>query len=162
MIATTRVLLGLLAIDALVVGLWNQLRPESFYADFPTVALDPPFSEHYARDFGGATLGIAVVLIAAIIAPTGALVTVAGVAFSVFAVPHAVFHATHLERADAGETAYLLLGNGLVAAIGVIVIVLGVLRMGRDRGRLHDPALDRPARGRDRQRAGGGVRGPVP
>ncbi|QEO09824.1 DUF4345 family protein [Protaetiibacter larvae] len=162
MTAVTRIALGILAAVELVIGAWNQFWPESFYTDFPTVELTPPFAEHYARDFGGATLAIAAVLIAAIIVPRPALVITAGVAYTVFAVPHFVFHAAHLEHASAADVTFLLLGNGLAALLGLIVIVLGVLRMGRDRRRLHDPAVDRPAGGRDRQRAGGGVRGPVP
>ena len=162
MTALTRIALAILAAVELVVGAWNQFWPEGFYADFPTVSLDPPFSEHYARDFGGATLGLAVVLIAAFILPRPALVITAGLAYSVFAIPHFVFHATHLEHADAAGRAFLLGGNGGAALLGVLVVVLGVLRMGRDRRRLHDPAVDGSARGGDRQRAGRGLRGPVP
>jgi hypothetical protein len=158
----TRIALAILIVVELVVGLWNQFWPESFYDHFPTVSLDPPFSEHYARDFGGATLGIAVVLIAAFILPRPVLVITAGLAYTVFAVPHFVFHVSHLEHADAAQAAFLIVANGVVALLGILVIVLGVLRMGRDRAPLHDPAVDRSAGRGDRQRAGGGVRGPVP
>jgi hypothetical protein len=159
--ALTRTLLAILAVVELVIGAWNQFWPESFYAEFPTVDLDPPFSEHYARDFGGATLGIAAVLIAAFIVPRAALVVTAGIAYSTFALPHFVFHATHLEHASTAEATFLIVANGVVALLGATVIVLGVLRMGRDR-RLRDPAVDGSARGRDREPAGGGVRGAVP
>jgi hypothetical protein len=159
--AVIRISAAILALNELVVGAWNQFWPESFYTDFPTVHLTPPFSEHYARDFGGATLGIAVVLLAAAIAPSGVLTLVAGLAYSAFGIPHFVFHAAHLEHATDAESVFLILGNGASAALGVLLVVLGVLRMGRDR-RLHDPALDGSARRRRRQRAGGGVRGPVP
>lgn len=162
MTVAIRISLAVLIVVELVVGLWNQFWPESFYAHFPTVSLDPPFSGHYARDFGGATLGIAAVLIAAFIVPRAALVITAGAAYTVFAVPHFVFHAAHLEHANDTEVAFLLIANGAAALLGTLVIVLGVLRMGRDRARLHDPAVDRSAGGRGRQRAGGGVRGPVP
>lgn len=162
MTALIRILLAVLAANEVLVGVWNQFWPEGFYADFPTVSLDPEYSEHYARDFGGATLGIAVVLLAALIAPTGALVTTAGAAYSVFAIPHFAFHASHLEHAGAADVAFLLIGNGLGALAGLLVIVLGVLRMGRDRRRLRAPAVDGPPRRGDRQRAGSGVRGPVP
>lgn len=161
MTAVTRVALAVLAIVELVIGSWNQFWPESFYTHFPTVDLDPPFSEHYARDFGGATLGIAVVLIAAFLAPRAALVITAGVAYSVFAVPHFVFHAAHLEHATTAEATFLIVANGSAALLGMLVTVLGVLRMGRDR-RLRDPVVDGPRRRRDRKPAGGGVRLPVP
>jgi len=141
-----RIALAILAIDELVVGAWNQFAPESFYANFPTVELTPPFSEHYARDFGGATLGIAALLLVAFVRPTGSFVLPAGIACTVFAVPHFVFHAAHLEHASGADTAFLLIGNAVVALLGVLVIVLAVLRMSRDRrprldADLRDPAL---------------------
>lgn len=141
MTAVLRIALALLAVNELVVGAWNQFAPESFYANFPTVDQTPPFSEHFARDFGGATLGIAVLLVIGAIRPRGIFPLPAGIAYTVFAVPHAVFHAGHLEHASASDAAFLLIGNGLAALLGVLVIVLAVLRMGRDRRALHDPAL---------------------
>ena len=137
----SRIILGFLAAIELVVGLWNQYWPESFYENFPTVQLTPPFSEHYARDFGGATLGIAVVLLIACITGRPSHMIIAGLAYSVFAIPHLVFHALHLEGATTGEIVFLLVGNTVTMLLGVLVVVLGVLTMSRDRRRLHDPAL---------------------
>lgn len=136
-----RIALAVLAINELVVGAWNQFAPESFYANFPTVALTPPFSEHYARDFGGATLGIAVLLVVAFVRPRGAFVLPAGIAYTVFSIPHFVFHLEHLDGATGGEAAFLVVGNALVALLGVLVIVLAVLRMTRDRRSVHHPAV---------------------
>jgi hypothetical protein len=136
-----RIALAVLALDALVVGAWNQFAPASFYEDFPTVDLTPPFSEHYARDFGGAMLGIAVLLVVATVRPRGGFVLPAGIAFTVFAVPHFVFHAAHLEHATGGEAAFLLVANAAAALLGVLVIVLAVLRMRRDRRPADHPPL---------------------
>lgn len=123
-----RIALGVLALDELVVGGWNQFAPESFYRYFPTVDLTPPFSEHYARDFGGATLGIAVLLVVAFLRPHGAFVLPAGIAYTVFSIPHFVFHAAHLDHASGADAAFLLIGNAVVALLGVLVIVLAVRR----------------------------------
>ncbi|MEO5919871.1 MAG: hypothetical protein ABIQ01_01885 [Pseudolysinimonas sp.] len=140
-----RIALALVALDELVVGAWNQFAPGSFYANFPTVGLTPPFSEHFARDFGGATLGIAVLLIVAFVRPRGGFVLPAGIAYTVFSVPHLVFHASHLEHASVPEAAFLLVGNGLSTALGILVIVLRVVAMTRDRRSPHpdlrDPVL---------------------
>ena len=57
-----RVLLAVLFLETLVVGGWNALAPESFYRLVPTVDLTPPFSEHYATDFGWTQLGICLLL----------------------------------------------------------------------------------------------------
>ena len=136
-----RIALAVLAIDELVVGAWNQFAPESFYAYFPTVDQTPPFSEHYARDFGGATLGIAVLLVVAFVRPRGTFVLPAGIAYTVFSVPHFVFHAAHLDHATTAEAAFLIAGNAIVSLLGVLVIVLAVLRMRRDRRAVHYPAV---------------------
>ena len=124
-----RIGLFVLAVNELIVGGWNQFAPASFYAHFPTVDQTPPFSEHYARDFGGATLGIAVLLVIAFVRPRGPFVLPAGIAYTVFAIPHFVFHVHHLEHATAGEAAFLILGNGAAALLGVLVIVLGARRL---------------------------------
>ena len=128
-LALVRAGLALLAGVELTVGLWNQLLPESFYNDFPTVSLDPPFSEHYARDFGGATLGIAAVLVIAFIRPRPAFVGIAALAYSLFSVPHFVFHTLHLEHATSAEAAFLTVGNGMVALIGLLLGVWSVARV---------------------------------
>lgn len=141
MIVLLRIALFVLAVDEIVVGAWNQFAPESFYENFPTVELTPPFSEHYARDFGGATLGIAVLLVVAFLRPRGTFVLPAGIAYTVFSIPHFIFHAAHLEHATTADAAFLIIGNALVAALGVLVIVLAVLRMTRDRRALRDPAV---------------------
>lgn len=141
MTVVLRIALGLLALDELVVGAWNQFAPESFYQHFPTVELTPPFSEHYARDFGGATLGIAVLLVVAFVRPYGGFALPAGIAYTVFSLPHFVFHVTHLDEATSADAVFLIVGNGLAALLGVLVIVLAVLRMRRARRPLHDPAV---------------------
>lgn len=140
MIIVVRIALAILALDELVVGAWNQFDPASFYRYFPTVDLTPPFSEHYARDFGGATLGIAALLVVAVIRPRGAFVLPAAIAYSVFSIPHFVFHLEHLAGATAPQAVFLVAGNAAVAALGVLVIVATVVRRSRDRRRQH-PAV---------------------
>ena len=132
--------LAVLALDGLVIGAWNQFAPQSFYENFPTVDLTPPFSEHYARDFGGATLGIAVLLVIAVIRPLPVIAGMASLAFSVFAVPHFVFHLEHLDHATTSEAVLLTTGNAAVALIGLAIAIWAVVRMTRDR-HLHHPAV---------------------
>jgi hypothetical protein len=114
---------GLLAfaVVELVLGLWTLVFPASFYADVPTVDLTPPFSEHLMRDFGGATLGLAIVLAAAGIWFERRLAIVALLAYLAFSVPHLVFHVGHLGNASATEAAVLV---GLLAASVVVPAVL--------------------------------------
>lgn len=123
-----RIGLFVLFMDQLVVGGWNAIAPLSFYRYFPTVDLTPPFSEHYARDFGGATLGIALVLLIALIAPRAHFVIPAAAAFSVYSLPHFLYHVSHLEGATVGEAIALTAANALVALLGLAVIVLTIAR----------------------------------
>ena len=80
-------------------------------------------------------------LVVAFIRPRGPFVLPAGVAFTVFAIPHFVFHLEHLEHASAADAAFLIAGNGIVMLLGVLVIVVCVLRIGRDRRLVHHPAV---------------------
>lgn len=130
--AFIRVALAVIFLDELVVGAWNAVWPAAFYRHFPTVNLSPPFSEHFARDFGGATLGIAVLLGIALCAPRSRFTLPAAIAFSVFAVPHFFFHLQHRDGASAGEYAALTLANAVVAFLGVGVIVAVLVRDKRE------------------------------
>ena len=105
----------------LLLGGWTLLFPAGFYADVPTVDLTPPFSEHLFRDFGGATLGLAVVLGAAAVMLDRLLVRVALCAYLAFSLPHLVFHLGHLSGASAVEAVVLV---GLLVASVVLPVVL--------------------------------------
>lgn len=130
---TLRIGLAFLALIELVLGFWTAFFPESFYNDVPTVDLTPPFSEHLLRDFGGATLGLAIVLGAAAIFLEFRLVVAAVVAYLAFAVPHFIFHLGHLHGATTVEAAVL---TGLLAASVVLpVVLIGLAVMVRRRER---------------------------
>jgi hypothetical protein len=108
----------------LLLGGWTLLFPASFYAGVPTVDLTPPFSEHLFRDFGGATLGLAVVLGAAAGTLDKLLVRVALCAYLAFSAPHLVFHLAHLSGAGAMEAVVLV--TVLVASVVLPVVLLGL------------------------------------
>jgi hypothetical protein len=133
MTLTLRIGLALLAAVELTVGLWNQFWPRAFYDDFPTVDLTPPFAEHYARDFGGASLGLGIVLLAATIVPRTVLVVPALLGMTAFAIPHFVFHLHHLEHASGSEAAFLVTSTGVVAGLPPLLLVLALVRMGAER-----------------------------
>ena len=124
--------LALLAAVEVALGLWTLLFPASFYADVPTVDATPPFSEHLFRDFGGATLGLAVVLTAAAVWPERRLVVTAVLAYLAFSVPHLVFHLGHLPTSGGPETAALV---AVLAGSVVLPLALLVAALRRDRTR---------------------------
>ena len=128
MTAIIRIALVILFLDNFVVGAWNAIWPASFYANFPTVDLTPPFSEHYARDFGTASLAIALLLGIAAVKPKAHFVIPAAAAYSVFALPHFFYHLTNLQGATVGEAILLTTANAAVALIGLFIILLTALR----------------------------------
>ena len=116
----------LLAAVELALGVWTAFFPRSFHGDVPTVDLTPPFSEHLMRDFGGATLGIAIVLAAAGIWLERRLAVVALLAYLAFSIPHLAFHVGHLHGATGVEAVVLV---GLLAASVALPLLLLVLAL---------------------------------
>lgn len=131
-----RVGLGFLAVLQGVVGVWALLAPVSFYASFPVtghawVSLLPPYNEHLTRDVGALSLALTVLLAAAVATGDWLLSAVAIAALAVYAVPHAVFHALHLEGFPTSDAVAQTIGIGLQL---VLVGVLGwLLWRSRDR-----------------------------
>lgn len=132
MTPTLRIGLAVLALIEFGLGIWTLCFPESFYRDVPTVDLTPPYSEHLFRDFGGATLGLAVVLTAAAIWPETRLVVVALVAFLAFSAPHLAFHLGHLHGATPVEA--VVLTSGLTALVVLPLALIGVAARRARRG----------------------------
>jgi ethanolamine transporter EutH len=124
-----------------VLGVWTQFFPHSFYTTVPTVDLTPPFSEHLMRDFGGATLGIALVLGVAAWTLDRLVVRCALGAYLVFAVPHFVFHVTHLHHFSVAESVVLtaVLAASVVVAAGLLIV--HVVETRRDSHDLRHPVL---------------------
>lgn len=109
-----------------VVGVWALLAPASFYASFPVsghawVALLPPYNEHLIRDVGALNLALAVPLTVAAVTGRWLLSVVAIGSLAVFAVPHAVYHALHLEGFSTFDAVAQTAGIGLQLALVAVV-----------------------------------------
>lgn len=141
MTVVLRIGLALLAAVMLIVGAWNQFWPEHFFANFPTVDLLPPFSEHFARDYGGASLGVGIVLVAAALFPRTILVIPALLGVWAWSLPHFVFHLTELHHGTAADMVFVIVSTGSAAVLPPVLLVVAMLRMRHDRRALHDPAL---------------------
>ncbi len=125
----TRAGLVVLAVMQGLVGVWALLGPESFFTDFPGaghawVALLPEYNEHLTRDVGALSLALTVVLVAAAWWPERRLVRIALVALAVYAIPHTVFHATHLEGFPAADAGAQTIGTLLQVALVVGLLAL--------------------------------------
>jgi hypothetical protein len=119
---TIRTVLLALAALQLTLGVWTTFFPRSFYEDVPTVDWTPPYSEHLFRDFGGATLGLTVIILAAAFWLDRRLVILALVSYLAFSVPHSIFHSEHLTGDSAGWSAVLLAFVILSVLLPVLVI----------------------------------------
>ena len=118
--------LVLLAIPSVVIAAWSLTSPHGFYRDFPGlgrhwVSALPPFNEHLLRDFGAASVTIALVLLGAALFCERRLVQVAVVAFFLGTLPHFIYHLTTTDHYSTSDNIWSLGGFAveLVIAIGV-------------------------------------------
>jgi hypothetical protein len=120
----TLIRVGVLAVGvmAAVVGGWTAYFPRSFYEDVPTVDWTPPYSEHLFRDFGGASLGLALVLIAAAVWLERRIVVLALAAYLLWSGPHLIFHAGHLHEDSPLSTA-LMVALALLVLMPLLLII---------------------------------------
>ena len=114
----------------LVVGLVATLAPRAFYDHVPWVKLMPPFSEHLMRDYGAMNLSLALVFVVAAITMERRMVRIALGAYLLFAIPHLIFHVTHLEP----FTTAAAVGQTIVLTVAVLlpVALLILTRQRRD------------------------------
>lgn len=126
----TRIALGYLALVSLQIGVWAQFAPRSFYDDFPGlgrtwVSVDGPYNEHLVRDVGGLYLALAVLVVAAMVTLSRAVVVTACIAVLVSGVPHLVYHVVNRDDLSGSDLAASLAGLALFAATPVGVLVFG-------------------------------------
>ena len=131
-----RVGLGILAALEAMVGMWALLAPMSFYRSFPVpghawVSLLPPYNEHLTRDVGELSLALAVLLVAAAVTGQRLLSAVAIIATAVYAVPHAVYHALHLEGFPTCDA----VAQMVCIVLQLVVIAVVAWLLWRDRAR---------------------------
>ena len=104
-----KVALVVIAGGSLVVGVWAQGFPRSFYDDFPGmgrvwVAVDGPYNEHLVRDVGGLNLALAFVAVMALVTGSTLLAPRRPAAPRCStACPTSLYHATHLDPYDTGD-----------------------------------------------------------
>ena len=122
-----RIALLVILLGSLVVGLWAQAFPRSFYDDFPGagrvwVAVDGPFNEHLVRDVGGLNLALAFVAGFALVTGSVLVARAAGGAALLFGVPHLLYHATHLDPFDAPDVVSMLVSLTVAALAGLLAL----------------------------------------
>jgi hypothetical protein len=128
----SRVALGYLAVLSLVVGLWAQFWPRSFFTEFPGLGGEGwvrltggPYNEHLVRDHGGNNLTLFVVTIAAAITLDRGITAHASAGWLVYSVPHFEFHLAHLGGFNRFAAVNQMAGLGL--AIGIPAALLAIV-----------------------------------
>jgi hypothetical protein len=124
-----RIALGYLALVSIVIGVWAQFAPQSFYDDFPGLGRhwvqgDGPFNEHLVRDVGGLNLGLAIVLVAAMITLTRPMIIAACAASLAYGIPHVVYHIAHADRLATSDAVTSIGGLVLFAALPIVLVVV--------------------------------------
>ena len=124
-----RIALGYLALVSIVLGVWAQFAPRSFYDDFPGLGRhwvrgDGPFNEHLVRDVGGLNIGLAIILVVAMITLSRPMIVVACAASLAYAIPHVVYHIFNTDGLATGDAVVSIGGLALFAALPIMLIVI--------------------------------------
>jgi hypothetical protein len=115
-IRAKQVLLAVLGLSGALVGFWAEFWPAAFYTTFPGlghhwVVSSGPYDEHLVRDVGALYLALCAISVWGVLRPADETLRLAGVAWTVFSLPHLVFHLRHLDDLrgvdQVGETASL-------------------------------------------------------
>jgi hypothetical protein len=126
-----RIGLAVLAVPALVIGVWAAFFPRSFYDDFPGlgrmwVAPDGPYNEHLVRDVGELNLALVIVTVAALIWLTPVLVRAVLAAWLVYSVPHLVYHLRHMSPFATDDQISIGASLAIVPIVAVVLLVIDV------------------------------------
>lgn len=125
--APIRIALLYLAITSGVLAVWILVAPRDFFDNFPGgsahwVSALPPYNEHLERDFGAASLGIAVLSGLAAYWMDRRVIQAAALTWIAAGLPHLIYHATTTEHYSTGDNVASL------AALALDVILpLGIL-----------------------------------
>ncbi|MET8648942.1 hypothetical protein [Nocardia aurea] len=125
-----RIILGVLAFQGIVIGLWAVLAPHSWYTSFPGfgmhwVAVDGPYNHHLAADVGAFFLALGAVSLYALIRTGVESARAAGIGWTVMALPHLIYHAFH-KPAEMGTVSFTLsvIAAAALLALGVALLVV--------------------------------------
>lgn len=125
-----RILLWVTAAIGIFVGLWAAAWPTSFYNSFPGlgrvwIAVDGPFNEHLIRDVGALYLALAAASIAAALTRGPEAGRVVGVAWTVFSLPHLIYHSTQFAAMPLIDVVGNVIGLGGSLLLGVVLMLPG-------------------------------------
>lgn len=124
-----RIAVSVIAVTMLPAGLQAAFAPKSFFDDFPLgrgwISRPPDvYNEHLVRDVGGLNLGLAAVLIIAIVTLSRPTIIAAAAASLLYGVPHLIYHIVNTDGLASGDVAASLGGLALFAVVPIALIVV--------------------------------------
>jgi hypothetical protein len=141
--APIRIALIYLTVTIGSLAIWILVAPRGFYDNFPGgsahwVSALPPYNEHLERDFGAASLGLALLAGLAAYWMDRRVIQASALAMLAAGLPHLAYHLTTTEHYSTGDNVASLIGLALD-----VVLPLGLLYLVSD-GAQRAPA--RPAK----------------
>jgi hypothetical protein len=128
--APIRIALIYLAITVGVLAVWILVAPRGFYDNFPGgsvhwVSALPPYNEHLERDFGAASLGLALLAGLAAYWMDKRVIQAAAITLLAAGLPHLVYHLTTTGHYSTGDNVASLIGLALdvVLPLGLLYLV---------------------------------------
>jgi hypothetical protein len=130
--APIRIALIYLAITIGWLAVWILVAPRGFYDNFPGgsthwVSALPPYNEHLERDFGAASLGLALLAALAAWWMEKRVVQAAALTLLAAGLPHLIYHLTTTEHYSTGDNVASLIGLSLD-----VLLPLGLLYLASD------------------------------
>jgi hypothetical protein len=123
---------GLVLLAALqaVVSVWQYVFPRSFFDDFPTVRLDPPYNEHLVSDVGGLGLAVTAMLVIAAVNMTRPVVLTALTGYVIYAATHFAFHVRHFEHFSLRDAVSVGTGLGVEVVLALVLLSAASFKRG--------------------------------
>ncbi|GIF20105.1 hypothetical protein BJ973_001989 [Actinoplanes tereljensis] len=120
----TAIRVGLFTLAGLqtMVSVWQYFFPRSFYDDFPTVSLDPPYNEHLLTDVGGLGLALTAMLYFAAVVLDRKVVLSAVLGYTIYAASHFAFHVRHFEHFSLRDALGVGTGLGLEVVLALALL----------------------------------------
>jgi len=142
-----RIALLYLTITTAVLAVWILVAPRSFYDDFPGgpahwVSALPPYNEHLERDFGAASLGLALLTGLAAYWMDRRVVQAAAATWVAAGLPHLIYHLTTTDRYSTSDNVFSLLGLTLdvLLPLGILYLASAGARRAPAAGRAEAPS----------------------
>ena len=122
-----RLLLAFNLVGILPLAIWPLVSPKGFYDNFPGgsyhwIDINGPYNQHFLIDFGALNAALVIVLGFAFWKLTPSLVQAAGLALAVYALPHSIYHLSHLDVYKSSEklTAVMPLILQFVSGLAIV------------------------------------------